>query len=73
MGAALAGGATARRGLASWARRRAIPLSVSVAFVVVGMQASIWWYGLFDRMPGVWRMPGDFWTTYLSSVELVHG
>ncbi|MGH9303065.1 MAG: hypothetical protein ACRDZ5_01500 [Acidimicrobiales bacterium] len=59
--------------LSAWARKRAVPLSVSVGFVVVSMQLSLWWYDFYSHSPGIWRMPGDFWATFSSSVELVHG
>ena len=61
--------------LRRWLRRRAIPVTSLVVSVVGGMQLSFWWYSWSKGAGyvGVWRTPGDFWDTYLSSVNLVHG
>ena len=53
-------------------QRNIIPLSIAAAFVGFCVFYSFWLY----RLPfgvGLWRTPGDFWATYLSSVALVHG
>ena len=53
-------------------QRNIVPSSTAAAFVVFCVLYSFWLY----RLPfgvGLWRTPGDFWATYLSSVALVHG
>lgn len=59
--------------LGTWARRRAAPLSATVATLVVGMDYVILWTGLPRGPFGIWLAPSDLWGTYLASVSLVHG
>lgn len=52
-----------------------MPCFAAGGYVVAGMALSFWWW-YFRKGPsmvGVWRTPGDFWDTYLTSVNLVHG
>ncbi len=64
-------GVAARR----WLRRNAVPCGATAGYVVVGMVLSFWWW-YFRKGPGmvgVWHTPGDFWDTYVTAVNLVHG
>jgi hypothetical protein len=44
-------------------RRRALPLAVTVAFVLIGMAFSFWWGPVVRHHP-YWITPGDLWSTY---------
>lgn len=64
-------GDTVRR----WLRRNLLPCAVTAGYLLAGMMLTFWWW-YFRRGPsmaGVWRTPGDFWDTYLTAVNLVHG
>jgi len=44
-------------------RRRAWPLAVTVAFVLLGMAYTLWWAPVV-RHQAYWLDPGDLWATY---------